>query len=51
MQKDEVLDSLDIVESNFVYQMNNVCCKSYTLKSVQESDESDNQTVQCGDES
>ena len=48
VQKDEVLDCLDIVESNFVYQMNNACYKSYTLESVQKSGESDNQTVQCG---
>ena len=51
MQKDEVLDCLDIVESNFVYQMNNACYKSYTLESVQKSVESDNQSVQCCDES
>ena len=33
----------DIDESNLVYQINN--------ESVQKSDESDNQIVQCGDES
>ena len=31
--------------------MNNACYKSYTLESVQKSDKSDNQTLQCGDES
>ena len=33
--KNEVLDCLDIVESNFIYQMNNACYKSYTLESFQ----------------
>ena len=41
VQKEEVLDCVDIVESNFVCQMN----KSYTLKSVKKLDESDNQTL------
>ena len=50
MQKEEVLDCVDIVESDFVYQMNNACYKSYTLESVQKSDESDNQTLHCGHE-
>ena len=31
--------------------MNKSCYKSYTLESVQKLGESDNQTVQCGDES
>ena len=44
VQKEEVLDCLNIVESNFVYQMNNAYFKRYTLESVQELDESDNQT-------
>ena len=30
-----MLDYVDIVDSNFVYQMNNACYKSYTLESVQ----------------
>ena len=30
MQKEEVLDCVDIVESHFVYQMNNTCHKRYT---------------------
>ena len=51
MQKEAVLDCVDIVESSFAYQMSNVCYESYTLESVQKSDESDNQTLQCGDES
>ena len=34
VQKDKVLDCLDVPESSFVYQMNNACCKSYTLESV-----------------
>ena len=42
VQKDEVLDCFDIVESNFVYQMNNGCYKSYILEPVQKSGESDN---------
>ena len=50
-----MLDRLDLVESNFVYHMNNACYKSYTLhktlESVQKSDETDNQAIQCGDES
>ena len=50
VQKEEVLDCVDIVKSNFVYQMNNACYKRYTLESVQKPDESDNQTLQCGDE-
>ena len=41
----------DIDESNLVYQINNACYNSYTIESVQKSDESDNQIVQCGDES
>ena len=51
MQKEAVLDCVDIVESSFLYQMSNACCESYTLESVQKSDASDNQTLQCGDES
>ena len=51
VQKEAVLDCVDIVESSFLYQMSNACCESYTLESVQKSDESDNQTLQCGDES
>ena len=47
----EVLDCIDIVESNFIYQINNACYKSYTLVFVQKSDESNNQTLQYGDES
>ena len=31
VRKDQVLDRLDLVESNFVYHMNNACYKSYTL--------------------
>ena len=31
VQKEEVLDCADIVESHFIYQMNNTCHKSYTL--------------------
>ena len=50
VQKEEVLDCVDIVKSNFVYQMNNACYKRYTLESVQKPDESDNQTLQCGEE-
>ena len=50
MQKEEVLDCIDIVESNFVYQMNNACYKRYTIGSIQKLDESDNQTLQCGDQ-
>ena len=46
-----MLECLDVVEWNIVYQMNNSCYKSYTLESVQKLGESDNQTVQCGDES
>ena len=34
VQKDKVLDCLDVPETSFVYQMNNACCKSYTLESV-----------------
>ena len=51
VQKEEVLDCVDIVESNFTCQTNNACYKSYTLVFVQKSDESDNQTLQYGDES
>ena len=51
MQKEELLDCVDVVKSNFVYQINNASQKSYALESVQKSDESDNQTLQCGDES
>lgn len=55
MRKDEALDRLDLVESNFIYYMNNACYKSYTrhktLESVQKSDQLDNQIIQCGDES
>ena len=53
--KDQVLDHLDLVESNFVYHMNNAHYKSYTLRktleSVQKSNVTNNQTNQCGDES
>ena len=38
VQKEVVLDCVDIFESNFIYQMNNACYKSYTLESVQKSD-------------
>ena len=34
-----------------VYQINNACYKSYPRESVQKSDESENQIVQCSDES
>ena len=55
MRKDEALDRLDLVESNFIYYMNNAFYKSYTrhktLESVQKSDQLDNQIIQCGDES
>lgn len=51
VQKDEVLDCWDRVESNSVYQMNNACYKSYTIESIQKSDKSDIQTVQRGHES
>ena len=51
MQKEEVLDCVDIVETNFVYQMNNACHESNSLESVQKYDESDNQALQFGDES
>ena len=51
MQKEKVLDCVDINEINFVYQISNVCYKRYTLESVQKSDESDNQTLQCRYES
>ena len=47
----EVLDCVDIVESNFVYQMNNACYRSHSLESIQKSDKSDNQTLQCDDKS
>ena len=50
MQKD-VVDCLDIVEGNFVYQMKNASYKSCTLEAVQKSNESDDQTVQCGGKS
>ena len=50
-QKEKRLDCADVAESNFVYQKNNACYKSYTLKSFQKSDESDNQTLQWGHES
>ena len=55
VRKDQVLDRLDLVESNFVYHMNNAYYKSYTLRktleSVQKSNVTNNQTNQCGDES
>ena len=51
MQKEEVLDCVDIIESQFIYQMNNARYKSCTLKSVQKSYESDSQKRQCSDES
>ena len=55
VRKDQVLDRLDLAESNFVYHMINACYKSYTLRKtlefVQKSNVSDNQTNQCGDES
>ena len=38
VQKKVVLDCVDIFESNFIYQMNNSCYKSYTVESVQKSD-------------
>ena len=47
----EVLDCVDIVESNFVYQMNNACYRIYCLESIQKSDKSVNQTLQCDYES
>ena len=50
-QKEKVLDCVDINEINFVYQISNACYKRYTLESVQKSDESDNQTLQCRYES
>ena len=54
MWKDQVLDRLDLVESNFVCHMNNTCYESYTphktLQSAQKSDELDNQNIQCGGE-
>ena len=54
MWKDQVLDRLDLVESNFVCHMNNTCYESYTphktLQSAQKSDELDNQAIQCGGE-
>ena len=50
VQKD-VVDCLDIVEGNFVYQMKNASYKSCTLEAVQKSNESDDQTVQCGGKS
>ena len=50
MQREEVLDCIDKVESNFVYQMSNACYKRYTIESIQKLDESDNQTLQCSDE-
>ena len=46
-----MLSCLHLGESSFVYHMNNVWYKSKTLESVQKSDELDNQTTQCGDES
>ena len=46
-----MLSCLHLGESSFVYHMNNACYKSKTLESVQKSDELDNQTTQCGDES
>ena len=53
MSKDELLDRLDLVESNFIYRMNNACYKSYTrhetLECVQKSDQLGNQIIQCGD--
>ena len=30
-----MLDYVDIVDNNFIYQMNNACYKSYTPESVQ----------------
>ena len=51
VEKEEVLECADIVESNFFYQMNKACYKSYTLESVHEWAESDNPTPQCCDES
>ena len=44
-----MLDCIDIVESSFVYQMNNACYKRYTIESIQKLDKSDNQTLQCSD--
>ena len=38
VQKDKVLDHLDLVETNFDYLMKNPCCQS----------KSDNQTIQYG---
>ena len=47
VQKDQVLDRLDLVESNFVYHMNNASYKSYTLcktlESIQKSNVTDKQ--------
>ena len=55
VQKDQVLDRLDLVESNFAHHMNNASYKSYTLcktlESIQKSNVTDNQTNQCGDAS
>ena len=55
MQKDQVFNRLDLVESNIVYLMNNACYKSYTLRktleSIQKLNIADNETNQHGDES
>ena len=55
VQKDQVFNPLDLVESNVVYLMNNACYKSYTLhktlESVQKLNVTDNETNKCGDES
>ena len=48
VKEKEELDCIDIVENNFVYQMNNACHKRNTLESAQKSDEPDNQTLQSG---
>ena len=54
VRKDEALDRLDLVESSFIYCMNNACYKSYTrhktLEFVQKSNQLDNQIIQRGDE-
>ena len=46
VRKRQVLDRSDLLDFNFVYHMNYVCYKSYTLRktleSVQKSNESDN---------
>ena len=49
VQKDQVFNRLDLVESNVVYLMNNACYKSYTLlktlESIQKLNVTDNETI------